>query len=259
MRSGQASESGQGRVRAGPNVCSATRSTRFRSPAYDRSPRERSAMTEVPSTSPTWIDVGRRWLAGVAILAAVGAAAWALAVRLDSPLIAAYLLTAAVSGVLNGLARANARGIIRWGLAAAAVTTAIWARSLTKDGGLFAFCWVAGLFLCLIGNDRGADNRAHRAFAPRHRVPQDLYRAEVAYAARLSRPGRGPDGLKKHGSIENLVVTRLGCEPRLLPILQSLPRLRRVTIEDAENDAESFEKSLQDALPGCQCSVELGP
>jgi hypothetical protein len=66
------------------------------------------------------------------------------------------------------------------------------------------------------------------------------------------------DGLKNHSSLENLSLDRIGCDDRLLPILESLPHLRSVTIEDAAKGAKMFEESLRNALPHCECSVRLG-
>jgi hypothetical protein len=66
------------------------------------------------------------------------------------------------------------------------------------------------------------------------------------------------DGVKNHGSIENLTLSRVGADSRLLPFLRSLPRLGNLTIEDAERDDKSFEKSLRESLPNCRCSVRSG-
>jgi hypothetical protein len=68
-------------------------------------------------------------------------------------------------------------------------------------------------------------------------------------------------GIESHPRIENLVLTRIvECDKRLLPILQSLPRLRTVKLEGVDDpaEAESFEKNLRKALPHCQCTVRTG-
>jgi hypothetical protein len=74
----------------------------------------------------------------------------------------------------------------------------------------------------------------------------------------MRRQLRDLNGIGRHPSLEHLAIDRIGCDSRLIPLLQSLPRLRSVTIEDAERDAGKFEESLHQALPNCECSVELG-
>ena len=61
--------------------------------------------------------------------------------------------------------------------------------------------------------------------------------------------------IANHPSIETLVLSRIDVDARLTPILQSLPRLRSVTIEDPASGAEELEESLRQALPNCQCEV----
>jgi len=66
------------------------------------------------------------------------------------------------------------------------------------------------------------------------------------------------DGLKNHPTLENLVLTRVGLEKHLVPFLQSLPRLRSVSIQDVEEGDAALQDELHKVLPNCRCAVELG-
>jgi hypothetical protein len=63
------------------------------------------------------------------------------------------------------------------------------------------------------------------------------------------------EGIRNHPSIEALFLTRADCDEALIPLLQSMPRLKTVTIQ-VGRVVKKFEKSLQKALPNCQCRVE---
>mgnify|MGYP000976317268 CR=1 FL=1 len=71
--------------------------------------------------------------------------------------------------------------------------------------------------------------------------------------------GLKPDdlqGIANHPAIEKLYLGRAENSDGLLPILQSLPRLKNVTIQILEErNPESFRESLQSALPDCKCLV----
>ena len=71
--------------------------------------------------------------------------------------------------------------------------------------------------------------------------------------------GLKPDdlqGIANHPAIEKLYLGRAENSDGLLPILQSLPRLKNVTIQILEErNPESFRESLQSALPDCKCQV----
>ncbi len=64
------------------------------------------------------------------------------------------------------------------------------------------------------------------------------------------------EGLRNHPKLENiLLVTKLDKE--LIPILQSLPQLRKISIEYREESkmADDFKSLLEKSLPRCKCSV----
>ena len=60
--------------------------------------------------------------------------------------------------------------------------------------------------------------------------------------------------LKNHPALEHIFLTRAEPNNNLFPILQSLPRLRSVTIH-CEEDCKNYEQLLRDALPNCECTV----
>ncbi len=66
------------------------------------------------------------------------------------------------------------------------------------------------------------------------------------------------DGLKNLQSLERLTISRLWQSDKpisILPILQSYPRLRELTIgaECRERDFEEYKRSIISALPNCKC------
>lgn len=64
--------------------------------------------------------------------------------------------------------------------------------------------------------------------------------------------------LERHPSLERLALTKATLDRDLLPLFQSMPRLRYVGIGDWSSGEEPPEKhlsakSLREALPGCEC------
>ena len=71
--------------------------------------------------------------------------------------------------------------------------------------------------------------------------------------------GSATDGnlqaIANHPSIETLVLSRIEVDASLKTILETLPRLRSVTIEDPAPGAEDAEESLRQTLLNCQIEV----
>ncbi|HVX60595.1 MAG TPA: hypothetical protein VHC19_08335 [Pirellulales bacterium] len=67
------------------------------------------------------------------------------------------------------------------------------------------------------------------------------------------------DGIRNLAALEHLTLSWRRCDADILPLLQGLPNLRTVTIENVDDGAKAFEELLQRALPDCDSSVELGP
>jgi hypothetical protein len=65
------------------------------------------------------------------------------------------------------------------------------------------------------------------------------------------------EGLRRHPSLERLVLARANSDPNLIPLLQSMPRLRDVAIGvcDGKTNIKVFQTSLRAALPRCRCRV----
>jgi hypothetical protein len=61
--------------------------------------------------------------------------------------------------------------------------------------------------------------------------------------------------MANHPSIETLVLSRVEVDAHLKTILESLPRLRSVVIEDPASGDAALEESLRQVLPDCQCKV----
>lgn len=61
--------------------------------------------------------------------------------------------------------------------------------------------------------------------------------------------------ISNHPSIETLVLSHTVVDSNLVAILQSLPRLRSVTIEDPAEGETEIEPLLRAALPNCECEV----
>lgn len=64
------------------------------------------------------------------------------------------------------------------------------------------------------------------------------------------------EGMRNHPTLEDLLVTHnLHWDDSLVSLLQSLPRLRKVTITGLEEAPKALEQSLRRSLPGCECHV----
>jgi hypothetical protein len=63
------------------------------------------------------------------------------------------------------------------------------------------------------------------------------------------------EGLKNHLVLEHVFLTEAEPDENLIPILQSLPKLRSVTIHFGSN-CGNYEQLLQEALPDCECTVQ---
>ena len=78
----------------------------------------------------------------------------------------------------------------------------------------------------------------------------------------LYRPKSGDmEGLKNHPAIEKLHLWVADLDESLIPVLQTLPRLRRVTIDTARSsaDAKSYEESLRKASPTANAASRACP
>lgn len=70
---------------------------------------------------------------------------------------------------------------------------------------------------------------------------------------------KNSDGFEKLPAVENLVLTRVAFDERLIPALQSMPHLRQLTLcryDFSDKEAEDYLKSLRKALPDCQCTAK---
>ena len=60
------------------------------------------------------------------------------------------------------------------------------------------------------------------------------------------------EGLKNHHKLENVFLFTPEPDEKLFPLLQSLPRLRSITIYSGK-DSNNYEQLLREALPNCEC------
>jgi hypothetical protein len=92
----------------------------------------------------------RRWLLGLSILAVACLVAWALASYCDRPLLASWVLIAAIASVLHRFARVSTIGLVLWCVAIVAITVFQWPPIPPSRDWLIGMCLILGGLLPLV-------------------------------------------------------------------------------------------------------------